>query len=242
VNREQLRIAGLTGVEVTLDIAGPGSRSYAFIIDWHIRLLAALGWMLVALLLVDAHVIAVSKNPLTTFLGWMPAVAIYFLYHPVLEMALHGRTPGKRMAGVRLVTRNGGTPSLGALFVRNLFRLIDSLPALYVIGLVTCLCTAQRVRIGDMAAGTLLVLDEPSAARALAQIGSLVAQTGLPPEVVELVQDVLGRWDSLDIERRGALARTILTRVDKSLSSEALATMTDIELHRRLGSLMMSHT
>jgi hypothetical protein len=93
-----------------------------------------------------------------------------------------------------------------------------------------------------MAAGTLLVLDEPSATRALAQIGSLVAQTGLPPDVVELVQDVLGRWDSLDIGRRGALARTILTRVDKSLPSETLATMADIELHHRLRSLMASHS
>jgi uncharacterized RDD family membrane protein YckC len=235
VDREQLRIAGLTGVDITLDIAGVGSRSYAFIIDWHIRLLAALAWIAVTAMLVVAHIIGPhANNPLRMFFVWVPALCIYFLYHPVLEMALQGRTPGKRMAGVRLVTRSGATPSLGALFVRNLFRLIDSLPSLYVIGLLTCLLTEQRVRFGDMAAGTLLVLDAPAAARSLAQIGSRVADTGLPPDVIELVEDVLARWDSLDTDRRSALARTILSRVDKSQSPETLAAVADRDLHSRL--------
>jgi uncharacterized RDD family membrane protein YckC len=237
VNREQLHIAGLTGVDITLEIAGAGSRGYAFIIDWHIRLLAALAWISV---FVFARYIGASSNAFLGLIAWLPAACIYFLYHPVLEMALRGRTPGKRMAGVRLVTRNGGTPSLGALFIRNLFRLIDSLPAFYVIGLVTCLSTKQRVRIGDMAAGTLLVLEEPATAGSLAQIGSLVSRTGLPPEVVELVADVLERWDSLDSARRDALARTILARVDKTLSPEVLAALQDDELRPRLRWLMAS--
>jgi uncharacterized RDD family membrane protein YckC len=43
MDSEQLRIAGLTGVELSLPIAGPGARSYAFVIDWHIRVLLAAG-------------------------------------------------------------------------------------------------------------------------------------------------------------------------------------------------------
>ncbi len=48
---EELNIRGLTGVDMTLPIAGPGTRAYAFIIDWHIRLLVALAWVLLDWLL-----------------------------------------------------------------------------------------------------------------------------------------------------------------------------------------------
>jgi uncharacterized RDD family membrane protein YckC len=229
VEREQLRIAGLTGVDISLDIAGAGSRSYAFVIDWHIRLLLALAW------LAPTWMIAM-RNGHAGFSSFasIPALCIYFFYHPVLEVAMRGSTPGKRMAGVRIVTRNGGTPSAGALIVRNIFRLIDCMPALYLVGLLCCLLTAQRVRIGDMAAGTLLILDQPNSTKSLGKIGVLVAQSGLTSDLVELIDDVLARWQSLDISKRSALARTILARVDPTVAPDTLSIIGDSELHRRL--------
>jgi len=231
VEREQLRIAGLTGVEITLDIAGAGSRSYAFIIDWHIRALFAFLWWFVAWLM------AASATTSIGFVlgGELPALCIYFFYHPVLEIALHGRTPGKRMAGVRIVTRNGGTPSVGALLVRNIFRMIDSLPAFYLVGLVCCLFSSQRLRIGDMAAGTLLILEQPaSSSKSLGQIGALMALSGLSADLVELIDDVLARWQSLDVVKRDQVARAILARADSTLTPEMLADLGDAELYRRL--------
>ena len=68
-----------------------------------------------------------------------PAAAIYFLYHLVLEMAMHGRTPGKRMAGMHIVARDGSSPSIGALLTRNVFRLVDCFPLVYGVGLVATL-------------------------------------------------------------------------------------------------------
>src|SRR5690606_4225634 len=90
----------------------------------------------------------------------LPATALYLLYHPVLEVLMRGRTPGKRMAGVRIVKRDGGVPGSVALLVRNIFRLIDFLPFFYFVGLVTTMLTRHCVRLGDIAAGTLLVYDE----------------------------------------------------------------------------------
>jgi uncharacterized RDD family membrane protein YckC len=241
VDREQLRIAGLTGVDVALDIAGVGSRSYAFVIDWHIRLLLGLAWFCGAWLLIKS--LAAALPPLASpralaIVAVAPAVGIYFFYHPVLEVLMRGRTPGKRRAGVRIVTRNGGTPSLGALLIRNIFRLIDSLPFLYVVGLVSCFITAQRVRIGDLAAGTLLVLDADAAGKSLAQLGSLVAQSGLAPALVELIHDVLERWPSLDSGKRDELARSILSRVDPAATAAELAGLSDAELSQRLRQLL----
>jgi uncharacterized membrane protein SpoIIM required for sporulation len=70
-----------------------------------------------------------------------------------------GSTPGKRLAALRVVARDGATASVGALLVRNVFRVIDSLPVVYGVGLVTSMLRDDHVRIGDLAAGTLLVYD-----------------------------------------------------------------------------------
>lgn len=243
MDREQLRISGLTGVPVALDIAGPGSRSHAFIIDWHIRVLLALAWFCAAWLLIRFASSSTPDSPpsrLLALAGLTPALIIYLLYHPVVEVMMHGRTPGKRRAGVRIVTREGGTPGLAALLIRNLLRLVDALPFMYVVGLASCFITEQRVRIGDLAAGTVLVLDSDSAAKSLAQIGSMVALSGLAPALVELIHDLLERWSMLDIERRDELARSILARLEGAAPAVELAGLTDAELARRLHQLIYS--
>jgi uncharacterized RDD family membrane protein YckC len=241
VDREQLRIAGLTGVEITLDIAGAGSRSFAFIIDWHIRFFAALLWLLTALYVAVSaigHLPSAAHMPKAfASAGVLPAFAIYFLYHPIVEILMRGRTPGKRMAGVRIVTRHGGTPSVGALLVRNLFRLIDCLPFLYLVGLIVCLMSEQRVRVGDMAAGTLLVLDDSAAEQSLGKLSAQLAGSALPPAVIELVNELLQRWPWLDTTQRGKIARILLARLDLSLTAQTLAALGDVELHRRLQTL-----
>ena len=133
-------------------------------------------------------------------------MAIYFLYHPLVEMAMRGRTPGKRMAGVRIVNRQGGTPSVLAVLIRNAFRLIDSLPAFYGVGLCTTIFTAQRVRLGDLAAGTLLVHDGDTEAKALTQLGSLSLNPTLDAGTLALGNDLLLRWKDLQPDVRRQLA------------------------------------
>jgi len=242
VDREQLRIAGLTGVDIALDIAGPGSRSYAFVIDWQIRLLFALGWLCSAWLLLKiisaTWPVPAASSRFIAMVCAVPALCIYLFYHLVLEVLMRGRTPGKRRAGVRIVTRNGGTPGVGALLIRNIFRLVDSLPFFYVVGLACCFMTEQKVRIGDLAAGTLLVLDSESAAKTLAQLGTMVTHSGLAPALVELMHDLLERWSALESRRRDELARSLLARADTGTSPEQLATLGDAELLQRLRRLL----
>jgi len=236
-----LHIAGLTGVELTLPIAGPGTRSYAFIIDWHIRVLLALAWLAVVwLLFAGMDLLGVGRGWRSPFavLGVWPAVLIYMLYHPLLELLMHGRTPGKRTAGVRLVTRSGGVPGTAAILTRNIFRLLDSMPFLYLVGLSSCMISAQRLRIGDMAAGTVLVLETAASAHNLARLPALLAQTGLDPGVLDLLNELLERWRSLSVEHRDALARTLLARVNPALSAAALSALGDADLYQRLRSLL----
>jgi uncharacterized RDD family membrane protein YckC len=236
---DSLIISSATGVDVELAIAGAGSRSHAFIIDWHIRLLLGVTWFAVAAYIQTGFVFLKAKSPSSiVVIAVLPALAIYFLYHPVVEVAMRGRTPGKRMAGVRIVDRMGGTPSTLALLIRNAFRLLDSLPFFYGIGLLTTFFSAQRVRLGDLAAGTLLVHDGDTQARALAQLGSLSLNSSLDAGTVALGNDLLLRWHDLQPSRRQQLARELLRRIAEVLGSVLdtgdLEALKDRELRARL--------
>jgi uncharacterized RDD family membrane protein YckC len=232
---DRLSVESVTGVDLTLNIAGPGSRSYAFVIDWHVRLLLACAWLLVASFVLKLSLNAHSHDAL---LSLLPAALSYFLYHPILEVIMRGRTPGKRMAGLRIVNRNGGAPSTTALLIRNIFRVIDSLPAMYVVGLVTCFVTANRVRIGDMAAGTLLVLDDVAAGKSLARLEALAAGSRLSLDSLELIDQVLERWSSLEPRSRSQIAHSLLERLEPGGDIARSPSLSDTELHGRLAGLL----
>jgi uncharacterized RDD family membrane protein YckC len=241
MDNEQYTIPGLTGVDVSLPIAGPGSRSYAFVIDWHIRFVLALAWFVGAMLLeFGGMTLPMGKGnagmgPSVLLLVFLAPTIIYFLYHPVLELLMRGQSPGKRMAGVRVVTVNGGAPGVGAVLIRNIFRLIDCLPMLYFVGLATTLLSAQRVRIGDMAAGTLLVIDERVPSKHLELDGVAGAEAEVDFATRDLIQQILERWPSLGVEKRDAIARALLKRTLGAVEdSEALD---DAALHARLAAL-----
>ncbi len=230
----QISVQSVTGVDLTLNIAGPGNRSYAFVIDWHIRLLLSGAWLIVAAFALQMSLSFRSHDAL---LSVLPAAVVYFLYHPLLEVAMRGRTPGKRMAGLRIVNRSGGTPGTTALLIRNLFRLIDSLPAFYVIGLISCFFTANRVRIGDMAAGTLLVVDDDAARTTLARLEALTGSQ-LPLDTLELVDQILERWPTLGPESRRNIAGALLARLEPGSDAARFAALSEAELHTRLRALL----
>src|SRR5260370_29072434 len=129
-----LVVDSVTGIDVSLAVAGPGARAYAFLVDWHIRVILALGWFVLGALLYNGRF--TLAPPVSNDARWFgavvaPALAIYFLYHHTLELVMRGSTPGKRMAGGRVVARDGGAPRGRALPPPNAFRLHDSLPPLY---------------------------------------------------------------------------------------------------------------
>lgn len=219
---ERLEIDTPDGVPLSLEIAGPGSRSHAFVIDWHIRLLFALAWLIVAGFLLWGPLQAWYKSEEDTTAAWpmyvvgIPAGIIYLLYHPVLEILLKGRTPGKRMAGVRIVTLRGETPGVGALLIRNLFRLIDSLPTAYIIGLICTFCTRHHIRIGDLAAGTLLVYEDKIDRQSLQQATQLAIDSRLAPADQDLLLEILERWKTLERKSRISIGRRFLERIGET--------------------------
>jgi uncharacterized RDD family membrane protein YckC len=87
-----------------------------------------------------------------------PVLALFVViiaYHWLLE-ALTGRTLGKLMAGLRVVGLNGSSYGLGRAFLRNLLRIVDVLPAFYLVGFIVMVTNKNRQRIGDLASGTVV--------------------------------------------------------------------------------------
>lgn len=223
---EQIAITSAGGVEVRLDLVALGGRSFAFVLDWHIRLLFALAWFFFGVLIFTGG-LSLDNTPELGDTGQaffyavvLPALLIYFLYHPVLEIAMHGRTPGKRMAGIRIVAKDGRSASSGAILLRNVFRLIDSLPSFYVLGIVVCLFSKQHLRIGDMAAGTVLVYEEQANKKRINMIVGAGATHQLNTRQRELIAELLERWKTLEAATRRKLAVELLQKSGQSVPPE----------------------
>ena len=86
-----------------------------------------------------------------TFLG---IIVIYFV---VLESAF-GATIGKRIVGLRVVALDGSRPGIMRSLVRNLLRVVDSLPALNILGVILILRSPERARFGDRIGGTRVIM------------------------------------------------------------------------------------
>ncbi|MCF8204994.1 MAG: RDD family protein [Methylotenera sp.] len=131
--------------------AGLVARSMAFLIDLLIRLSLYVG-------------IAIAFGALGGFGMSVILVSMFcieWLYPIVFELSRWGATPGKRSYGLRVVMDTGLPITPAASFTRNLVRVADFLPLAYGIGLVTMLLNGESKRLGDLAAGTLVVHAEP---------------------------------------------------------------------------------
>lgn len=143
------------GIEIRLRMAGPMLRAGAYLIDFLIR--AAV--LTIGSILVGLAGIAVGGKIAQglILLGWF---LLDWLYPVVFEAGKRGATPGKRAMGLRVVQATGSPITLGQAVVRNFLRFIDGMPLFtYVFGLTSCLATKRFQRLGDLAAGTVVIYD-----------------------------------------------------------------------------------
>ena len=215
---DYLDIQSAESIGLRFEVAGIGARSHAFVIDWHIRFLVALVWLFVCGMLLfsfDGLLAGEWENvsDKVVYVWLLPAGILYFFYHPVLEVVLAGKTPGKKMAGVKIVTTEGLTPRTGALLIRNVFRLLDSLPSFYLVGIITAAFTQHHVRVGDLAANLVLVYDNDVGEKELEQVSRLTLHSNLSTSNQMLLLDIVNRWEQLFIDDRIQISEQFLAKV-----------------------------
>ncbi len=141
------RVATPEGIELTLHLAGPVARAMAWAIDLVIRVVIV--WIIAFAALQFGRA------------GWgvvlLAAFFVEWLLPAWLEAAWRGQTPGKRAMGLAVLNDDGTPVRWPAALTRNLVRAVDFLPVLYGTGLVAMLLNRDFKRLGDLAAGTVVV-------------------------------------------------------------------------------------
>jgi uncharacterized RDD family membrane protein YckC len=190
---DRITISTPDGIELSLALAGAGSRFIAAVVDFAIQA--------VLILLSALATLALLGGGIGTALFAMALFAALYLYDILFEVLAGGRTPGKRLTRLRVV-RSGGAPvDLPASALRNLLRLIDLLPGAYLIGLLSILLTERNQRLGDLAAGTLVIREAP--------LTRLAPEKDAPPQASEMAG-----WDvsAVSAEELAAVRRFLARR------------------------------
>jgi uncharacterized RDD family membrane protein YckC len=146
-----LHIATPEGVTFSLPLAGPVTRALALFVD--AAVVAVLQWVLMFLI---AGLALVSQD-----LGGAAMMLVQFVLHSgyaaICEMLCNGQTLGKRVLRIRVMDERGLKLRPSQVIIRNLVRLADMLPQYYAVGGITALLTRRCQRLGDLAAGTVVV-------------------------------------------------------------------------------------
>ena len=185
------------GILLELRPAGLAARFYAFLLDWLIRLMIA-------------YVAAIA----TAFMGGLGAgfwLIFYFLlewFYPVLfELGRSGATPGKSIAGIKVVMDNGLPVTPAASFTRNLLRVADFLPFLFGAAIVTMLLRQDGKRLGDLAAATLVVHQPKRQPKLkLDDVAPVTPVIALAPSDQAAIVSLAARAPTLTAERLDELA------------------------------------
>lgn len=216
-----------------MPLAGLGSRFLALFLDSLLWTVAIFALVLLFILLMPA---IRSFNKLSA--QWTFAIVVFlaFLfnwgYFTLFEAFWNGQTPGKKIAHIRVIQRSGHPIGLLESMARNFIRYIDSLPTLYLIGILSIFLTRQHQRLGDLAAGTLVVRDEPVESSAQWSGSSLnsssrtfttssLAPASPPPEphmLVTLPAAALAKLTPSDLE---VLENFLARRLDMPLAARA---------------------
>jgi uncharacterized RDD family membrane protein YckC len=167
---DQLSIETPELVAIDMPVAGIGSRFVALLVDYLIWL-AVIVLAVILLSVLDPSLSHFSK------LGEKWEIALFIFvpfifrwgYFTLFEAFWNGRTPGKRVAKIRVIQRTGRGIGLFESMTRNFLRFVDEIPLFYMVGAVSIFLTKQHQRLGDLAAGTIVVhererLDESNSA------------------------------------------------------------------------------
>ncbi|MDQ0231149.1 RDD family protein [Metabacillus malikii] len=196
MEREKIDIKTPEFVSLQFQSAGLGSRAAAFIIDQILlsiaNILIVIGFLL---LIYGFSSLSFYSYELMFSIPFAIMLIVLFIlnwaYYVVLEYFSGGKTVGKRIVGIRVIQDNGHSITLLSSFIRNLLRIIDSLPAYYLLGMFMVFFHSKNKRLGDLVAGTIVVHERRKKKNKLSAIEKEIKARGLSKESLLLDEWVL---------------------------------------------------
>lgn len=219
-----LEIRTPEGVSFSLALASPVTRCLAWLADLFviggITIAISLGLNLLATIFVGVpflnRLVLDFAQAIQIFLSFVVSV----FYAAALEWLWRGQTVGKRILRLRVMDERGLNLSFRQILLRNLFRVVDALPSMfYLVGATSCVFNKRCQRLGDLAAGTLVIreisIPEPQIDQVLARTGynsfaehphlEARLRQAVSPEAAQVALDCLLRRDDLDPTSRLAV-------------------------------------
>jgi uncharacterized RDD family membrane protein YckC len=214
-------------VSLQYDIAGIGSRGAAVLVDTALQVIALIvlfvaitaGFYAFVLGMVTrggATPIAGSENEAGAWMIGLFALTVFLVtggYFILFEILWSGQTPGKRLVGLRVIRENGYPIRPVDAVIRNLVRVVDWLPFIYGIGVLTMLLNKRSRRMGDFASGTIVVREGsrgPGLMPLMSDVGELSARGfTLSNSDATLLRDFLLRRAGMHPRARAELARRL---------------------------------
>lgn len=210
------------GVDLRLRPAGPALRATAWLLDSILMTIA---------LIITTIVILVAGGSIglgaASGLFFLAIFLISWFYPVVFEVWWNGQTPGKRATDLKVVCNDGTPISVSKSITRNFLRVADILPAGYAVGLLCCLIDPSFRRLGDLAAGTLVVYASPVEHQS--QLDPGIAPLS-PPVALDLAEEralisYAERSRLLTTERADELAQNLVPLAGAERTREKLIRM-----------------
>jgi len=204
------------GIEFSLQLAGPLTRFLAWAVD--------LGTIIaiISILNVVFGILGILSRDLAMAANIIGFFFVSIGYGIITEWYWNGQTLGKKLLRLRVMDEQGLRLQFSQIVIRNLLRFVDSLPALYLVGGLVCLCNRRAQRLGDFAANTIVtwnpLISEPdlnqllegkyNSFREYPHLEARLRQHVTPPEAQIAVQSILRR-DDLESQARVWLFRDL---------------------------------
>jgi len=227
---DALKIDTPEQVALELPIAGIGSRFMALAIDTVVQVVL---YLLAALLsLVPAATLGpvfAGGSTLGPALLILLIFCLYWGYFAAFEALWKGQTPGKRAAGIRVIKEDGRAVDPLSAILRNLLRVIDFLPGLYAAGVVCMVLNRHSRRLGDLAAGTVVVHDRGLAETTMGwsvqprRAAPIAQAAGLTEAEIVLIETYLARRLDLGPAAQDRAAWQIAGRLKSRLGVQPAA-------------------
>lgn len=246
----QIAVVTPEAAVLRLTLAGLGSRFAALLLDTVLQAMILLALALLAglPLLVLGGLPAVTGAAVRLVWPVLAVIAVTVLvgYHLLWEGGRGGQTPGKQALGLRVVRLGGEPIGWGEAAVRNLLRPIDALPlavpplvAPYLLGAASVWWTARQQRLGDLVAGTMVILERPTPRIESAVMtpqptvtetfGFTAGQLGrLTVEEIELLTRFSRRRESLPLAARRRLATDLARKLAAGIEAPEPIGETDV--------------
>jgi uncharacterized RDD family membrane protein YckC len=223
-NEDRIQVDTPEQISLEFPLAGIGSRFMGLAVDTLLQVLLYTAGIF-AIIGIAKYAPALPVRIAWIPKSWAPAMVILFVfcvywgYFAFFEVIWRGQTPGKKLAGIRVMKDSGRALNVYEAIGRNLLRAVDWLPGMYITGIVSMMISRRNQRLGDHLVGSIVVHDKraeqirPEWSSNAEQPSASPELSRITPDELILIETYLQRRHTLELGFRDATALKIATRM-----------------------------